>query len=208
MSAFASSKYTVGQLNAIIKLLKEQAGEDGPERYLRRELTVVEKTGKWYEKNGVIYLEVTPDNTTGKEWMERLECQNFQIENGVKYVLLSSDFLPISERKIIKIAILKGEYFDNDERDTAHVRAEAYRRKWTKLNVDAACLIRESFSDEDIEAMGLWHIIVMHEPIILIGCFSTLLSVSRYEKGRMLRSVPGEPFSDWNRSCGFAFAVS
>ena len=37
---FASSYYTVGQVNAIVKKLKEQGGEDGPERFLRGEITV------------------------------------------------------------------------------------------------------------------------------------------------------------------------
>lgn len=37
---FASVGYTAGQLNAIVKLLKKQGGESGPERFLRGELTV------------------------------------------------------------------------------------------------------------------------------------------------------------------------
>ncbi len=37
---FASKDYTAGKLNAIVKLLKKQAGEDGPERFLRGELVV------------------------------------------------------------------------------------------------------------------------------------------------------------------------
>lgn len=42
MSEFASSEYTAGQLNAIVKLLRKQAGEDAPERFLRGELIVSE----------------------------------------------------------------------------------------------------------------------------------------------------------------------
>lgn len=39
---FAGASYTLGQLNAIIKLLKKQAGEDGPELFLRGEICVSE----------------------------------------------------------------------------------------------------------------------------------------------------------------------
>ena len=39
-SEFASASYTAGELNAIIKLLKKQGGEDGPEKFLRGELTL------------------------------------------------------------------------------------------------------------------------------------------------------------------------
>jgi hypothetical protein len=37
---FASAPYTAGQLNAMVKLLKKQAGEDGLKRFLRGEITV------------------------------------------------------------------------------------------------------------------------------------------------------------------------
>jgi hypothetical protein len=37
---FASAPYTAGQLNAIVKLLKRQIGEDGPDRFLRGEFVV------------------------------------------------------------------------------------------------------------------------------------------------------------------------
>lgn len=37
---FASARYTADQLNAIVKLLKKQGGEDGPDRFLRGELVV------------------------------------------------------------------------------------------------------------------------------------------------------------------------
>ena len=39
---FASAKYTAGQLNAIVKLLRRQAGENGPERFLRGEVVISE----------------------------------------------------------------------------------------------------------------------------------------------------------------------
>ena len=38
---FASSPYTAGQLNAMVKLMKKQEGDDAPERFLRGELQFV-----------------------------------------------------------------------------------------------------------------------------------------------------------------------
>lgn len=54
-SEFASSGYTVGQLNAMVKLLIKQGGEEGPIRFLRGEIKVT----KLDEPNGCLDLPVT-----------------------------------------------------------------------------------------------------------------------------------------------------
>ena len=39
-SEFAAANYSIGQLNAVVKLLRKQAGEDGVEMFLRGAVTV------------------------------------------------------------------------------------------------------------------------------------------------------------------------
>ena len=114
-----------------------------------------------------------------------------------KKVLRSPDFKPT------KVAVLKGMLFENDDRITSKIRAEADKRQLQKPNAEVACLIREKFTDEDIEAMGLWQIVTMHEPIV-----SDLLGADRSDDGRWLGAYYGEPDRRWSRDGGFAFAVS
>jgi len=204
---FASAGYTAGQLNAVVKLLKKQAGEDGPERFLRGELTVSEQARSWREQDGVIYFSVTSDGTTGEAWIKRLEEKGFRLSDYAKSVLRFPDFKPTSG-VTTEIAVLKGMLFEDNGRTTKEIRAEADRRNLTKPNAEVACLIREKFTDQEIEAMGLWWVVAMHEPIKDSDGDPSLLFAGRHGVGRWLDAYYGGPGNGWVRDFGFAFAVS
>ncbi|MBU1091934.1 hypothetical protein KKA27_03695 [Patescibacteria group bacterium] len=205
---FASASYTAGQLNAMVKLLKKQAGEDGPCRFLRGEITVTEPEHAWREQDGVIYFSVTSDGTTGEEWIKRLEGKNFRVSDYAKSVLRSSDFKP-TDGVTTEIAVLKGMLFSDDDRVTKKICAEADKRNLTKPNAEVACLIREKFTDKELEAMGrLWGIVAMHEPIKDSDGAPLLLDAHRVGVGRWLHAYFGHPDFRWLCEHGFAFAVS
>lgn len=201
---FASAGLTAGQLNAIVKKL---GGHDGAIKFLQGKLTVSEPTRNWREQDGVIYLSVTSDGTTGPEWIKRLEKKGFRLSDYAKSVLRSPDFKP-TKGVTTEIAILKDMLFDDRDRITSNIRDLASQRKLTTPNAEVACLIRENFSDEDIEAMGLIWIVTMHEPIKDSHCVPVLLSADRDDDGRWLYMYYGEPDCGWNRGSGFAFVVS
>ncbi|MBI2024535.1 MAG: hypothetical protein HYT03_00370, partial [Candidatus Harrisonbacteria bacterium] len=93
-----------------------------------------------------------------------------------------------------------------NDRITKKIRAEADKRKLSKPNAELACLIREKFTDKEIEAMGLWYIVAMHEPINDSVGDPDLLSADRGGAGRWLSVC--RPGRRWCRDGGFAFAVS
>lgn len=204
VSEFASADLTVGQINAIVKKL---GGYEGALRFLRGETSVVEPERKWLEHNGVIYLSVTSDGTTGPEWIARLEKKGFRVSDYAKSVLCSKDFKPTSG-VTTEIAILKGMLFKDSNRVTKKIRTEAESRKLIKPNAEIACLIREKFSDEEIETMGLYWIVAMHEPIKDSVGDPGLLGVSRSGDGSWLSTDYGKPDGKWSRGYGFVFVVS
>ncbi|MDO8482892.1 MAG: hypothetical protein Q7S86_03685 [bacterium] len=161
----------------------------------------------WREQNGVIYFSVTSDGTTGEGWITRLESKGFRIGDYAKQILHSSAFMP-TNGVTSKVAVLKGMLFEDNDRITKKIRADADKRKLLKLNAEIACLIREKFTDEDIEAMGLWWIVAMHEPINDSGGDPGLLSASRDGDGRWLDACSARPDGRWGRESGFAFVVS
>ena len=203
-SEFSSADLTAGQLNAIVKKI---GGHDAALKFLRGELTVSEPTRSWREQDGVIYLSVTSDGTTGPEWIAHLEKKGFLVGDYAKSVLCSKDFKPTSGITT-EIAILKGMLFEDSNRVTKKIRVEAESRKLTKPNAEVACLIRENFSYEEIEAMGLWRIVVMHEPINDYRGDPKLLSANRNGNGAWLNTDYDNPDSKWHRGNGFAFGVS
>ncbi len=204
VSEFASADLTVGQINAIVKKL---GGYEGALRFLRGETLITEPERKWREENGIIYFSVTSDGTTGEEWITRLGSKGLRVGDYAKSVLCSKDFKPTSG-VTTEIAILKGMLFEDSNRVTKKIRTEAESRKLTKPNAEVTCLIRENFSDEEIEAMGLYWVVVMHEPIKDSGGFPALLDVRRGDDGSWLGADYDYPDRRWGRGGGLAFVAS
>ncbi len=194
----------LGQVEAIVNKL---GGIEGVQKFLRGEVTVSEPPRSWREQDGVIYFKVTSDGTTGPEWIERLKNNGLRVSNFAKSLLRSPDFKPTSG-VTTEVAVLKGTLFGGNERITKRIRIEANRRKLTELNTEAACLIREKFTDWELEAMGLYWIIAMHEPIKDHHGSPSLLYVNRYDGGRSLEAAYGHTDRGWSSEGGFAFAVS
>ena len=172
-----------------------------------RSKKISEPARKWREENGVIYFSVISDGTTGEEWIKRLENKGFRISDYAKQVLRSPDFKPTSG-VTTEIAVLKGMLFADNDRITKKIRAEAGKRKLMKPNAETAIIIREKFTDEELKAMGLWWIVVMHEPIKDSVGSPNLLDAHCYGDGRWLSACYGDPDNRWLRGLGFAFAVS
>lgn len=201
---FASASLTAGQLNAIVKKL---GGHDMALRFLRDELSVSSPARSWREEDGVIYFSVTSDGTTGEDWIKRLEVNGFRVGDYAKQVLRSPDFKPTSG-VTTEVVVLKGTLFEDQNRITKKIRAEADKRKLSKPNAELACLIRLKFTDKEIEAMGLIWIVAMHEPINDSDGDPNLLNADRIDDGRWLHAYRVGPVDRWYRGGGFAFAVS
>ncbi|MBU1160085.1 hypothetical protein KKD04_02810 [Patescibacteria group bacterium] len=163
------------------------------------------ENNQWRERDGVIYFFVTSDNTTGPDWIKRLESKGFQVSKWAKDLLRSPDFKPTSG-VTTEIAVLKGILFSDNDRITKKIRAEAEKINLSKPNAETACLIRERFSDKEIEEMGLYWIVTMHEPIKDSDGGPDLLSVLRDD--RWLDADYGHPDHRWDHVHGFAFVVS
>ena len=203
-SEFASSNLTIGQINAIVKKL---GGHEAALKFLRGEITVSEPTKKYREENGVVYFSVTSDGTTGAQWIERLTKKGFRVGDYAKQLLLSDDF-KTTNNVITEIAVLEGMLFGDKNRTTKNIRIEADKRNLSKPNAEVSCLIREMFTDKELEVMGLYYIVIMHEAIKDSGGGSGLLSVNRDDDGSWLNTYYDKPDDQWDREDGFAFAVS
>lgn len=202
--------FTRGQLDSALMKIGQDAGmgtAEGIRAFLSGELIISRPSCLWREQDGVIYFSVTSDNTTGLQWIERLEKKKFRVSDYAKILLRSPDFEPTSG-VTYHIAVIKGMFFEDKDRITKNIRAGAEKRNWQKPNAEVACLIREKFSDKELEAMGLWWIVTMHEPIKDSYGDLRLLGVSRGGDGRWLRTDYGGPADRWYRDRGFAFVVS
>lgn len=166
-----------------------------------------EQIKRWREEDGIIYFIVTSDGTSGEAWIKRLEEKGFRVSEYAKNILYSKYFKP-TNGVIYEIAVLKGLHFDDNSRITSSIRKKASEMKRTTPNAEASCLIRENFTDKDLEAMDLKYIVVMHEPIKVSGGYPVLLTVDRVNGGRWLSACQDIPGYKWLREHGFAFVRS
>lgn len=162
---------------------------------------------KYREENGVIYFKVVSDGTTGEEWITRLENAGFKLSKYAKKLLLSKEF-KATTGITYEIAVLKGGLFTDSNRITKKIRNEADKRKLVTLSPEVACLIREMFSDEEIKAMGLNWIVIMHKPIKDSDGVLSLLNANRHVVGSWLTASDVNSGYGWHDAYGFAFGVS
>ncbi len=195
---------TLGRIEAVWNKL---GGEEGVDRLLRGELTVSAPARQWREENGVIYFSVTSDGTTGKDWITWFENNGIRVSEYARQVLCSRDFKPTSG-VTTEVGVLKGELFTDKDRTTDKIRLKAVQSKMILPEAELACLIRRKFTDKDLEAMGLYWIVVMHEPINDSDGDPDLLSAFRGDDGRWLDAFYDYADFRWHRGNGFAFAVS
>ena len=102
--------FTRGQIDATLMKIGQDAGmgtAEGIEAFLRGDLVASRPTCRFREKDGVIYLTVTSDGTTGEDWIKILGENN--LSKYAKEVLRSKDFQPTTG-VIYQVKVLKGFY--------------------------------------------------------------------------------------------------
>jgi hypothetical protein len=203
-----SSKYpnTLGRIEAVWNKL---GGEDGVDRFLRGELVVspVETASMWaVDDEGNIHFTLTSNGFTREQWEQHLERRGWRIGDYARQVLRRASEAP-TNGVTYNIVVRPGKKISDSDRITKKIRAAAEKYGWLKPHWEVVCLIRDTFTDEQLEQMGLWYIVTMHEPIKDSGGDPSLLRSDRNDDGRWLRAHYDRPDINWSDDGGFAFAV-
>lgn len=206
---FAIAEVMPGKLNALVKNIMRQTGQSDPNEAVRLvnsgQWVVVSKESQVPTDLHEIRLSVTSDGTTGKAWIKRLGKKGFRVSDCAEELLTSSDFKP-TKGVSYEVCVIKGSFWKSDnDRTTVNIHVEATKRTLVTPNAEVACLLREKLTDQEIEAMGLWWLVVMHEPIKDSDGVSSLLALFRFGDGRWLLADCDEPGNQWGEDSGFAF---
>jgi len=199
-------------LGRIEAVWNKHGGEAGIDDFLAGHTKIVPASPKFDEEAGVITFTVTSNGKTGEEWIVWSEANGYKrgnnyANNYVKQLVRSSDFQPTSGITHT-IKVLKGELYDDADRITKKIRTDADERKLTKPNAEISCLIREKFSNAELEIMGLFSIITMHEPISNSNGAPLLLEARSHDGNLWLNVNFDRPGDVWLRGHGFAFLSS
>lgn len=190
--------------------IKKIGGEEKFLKLLRGELIVTEFRGPWYEDNGILYCKpLRSDGKTGLQWLEHFEKKEINCTDFAKEVLLSKDFKP-TNGTVYHVVIFRGNLWRNGSRRTSTIRTAALRKKFQKPNVELGCLIRDAYSDKEIEAMGFNWIVTMHEPVRDSEGGKLLLRSYRGSSSRSMTNCLRAQNEEhqWEVGTGFAFVRS
>ena len=179
---------------------------DAFKKFLRKENPWPAGERKWRNEDGIIRFSVEHRGIFGRLWVDRLKGKNFHITASSESVLCSDSFKPF-DGLTTEVAVLRGIKLEKQYHAQA-VRTKAAERGWGAVNVEVACLIREKFSDNDIAAMGLRRIVVMHAPIADFSGDLTQLCVSALSREGFLSTWTDHVETDFDGRTGFAFQVS
>lgn len=215
-----SSLYTIGQMNELadafeadgftpdlLKALTSRGRLTGVKAVLegRAEITMIEVKAPEPKKIVPVSLkEVTSDGVSGKNGIKDLEKARYNVGDWAKDVMMKDAYV-VSNGKVYKPVVLKGEDFTDDERVTANIRKVAAEMGLITPPAELARLLRKSVSDEEIAAMGLYWLIVMHETITDSDGYPSVLGLFRDDRGRWLDACYGYSDGRWDREIGFVF---
>lgn len=158
------------------------------------------------DDEGNIHFTLTSNGFSPQEWEQHLERRGWRIGNYARQVLRRASEAP-TNGVAYNIVVRPGKKISDSDRITKKIRAAADKKGWVKPHWEVACLIRYTFTDEQLEQMGLWYIVTMHEPIKDSDGDPSLLYSDRRVAGRWLYADYGRPDDYWYDVGGFAFAV-
>ncbi len=146
------------------------------------------------------------DGAAGPQALKSLQDLGFRVSDYAKSMLLSKDYKPSLAGTVHDVIVMRGADFNDSDRITKKIRAKAKKLGFLTPNAEVAYLLRINLSDDDLKAMGLWWIVVMHRPIEDPDGDPSLLSTNRDVDGQWLNGYYGKPDYEWNVYGGFAFA--
>jgi hypothetical protein len=158
------------------------------------------------DDEGNIHFTLTSNGFTREQWEQHLERRGWRIGDYARQVLRRASEAP-TNGVTYNIVVRPGKKISDSDRITKKIRAAADKKGWVKPHWEVACLIRDTFTDEQLEQMGLWYIVTMHEPIKDSGGDPSLLGSDRDGDGRWLDASYDGPDDFWHDDGGFAFAV-
>lgn len=195
---------TLGRIEAVWNKL---SGEEGVDRFLRGEVVVSEPTPTWtVDGEGNIHFTLTSNGLTREQWEEHLERRGWRISGWARKVLRRASDAPTGG-VTYDIVVRPGKKISASDRITKKIRATAEAKGWQKPHWEVACLIRDTFTDDQLEQMDLWYIVTMHEPIHDSAGDPDLLDSDRRGGGRWLNAYCGRSGDKWDDHGGFAFVV-
>lgn len=168
---------------------------------------------KWIERDGVLYFPVQRQYTdVNVPWIDRLQRQGHAVHDRARDVLRSPGFAQ-GRVGVERLVILRGTLVRDVDRKTGNLHRKAVRGDFAGARMrivapDVTCLVREKFTNEDLEVMGVRWLVFMHEPIKDSSRDLNLFSIYHSTSlGWQFFAYYTDPEFSWGEDTGFVFGL-
>ncbi len=168
------------------------------------------KMQNWQKVDELIHLSIVSDGLNGPLSVESLKKKGCKVDPSVREMFLSKYYIPTTGITS-SLVIVPGTLFDDESRHDSSIIAYARSRGFYLPEAETARHIREKFSDQDLDEMGLKYLLVMHP--MIPGQNNTLgrMAVSAYAKEKALNDYfleddPQKGVCVYSPDGGFVFA--
>src|SRR3989344_5343964 len=137
---------------------------------------------------------VVSDGRNAQALIGALEAKGRRVSSWAKDIMSKAGF-KVTKGQTYNFVVIRGDEFATDaERTTANIFVEGARRRYRKPPADAAALLREKFTQEEL---GFPYVVVMHEPITGSYGYPRLLVLYRGDGGGRLYAWRAGPDRQW-----------
>jgi hypothetical protein len=153
-----------------------------------------------------VYLDpVVSDGVSGKDAIKDLKRSGCRVGGYVPEVMSKSAYV-VTNGKVYKPVVLLGKDFEKSKRTTFNIRKIAEEMHLITPPAELAYLLHRSTSVTKMGVLGVWALIVMHEPIpILPGLPPYILGTYYDDTGQHLGAYNGRHDITWCPGNGFVF---
>ncbi len=122
---------------------------------------------KWREHNCVVYTSVISSGRSGAEWGQYFAAEeakeSYEVYSDVLEESLSN-FRP-TNKIVYELAIVRISALKKQERYPEKLKEIAHNLGWKEATIETGCLLREKFTDSELEVMGFSSLVIMHRPV-------------------------------------------
>lgn len=149
------------ELNLFLENIMEQIGEQDPVKAVQlinsKKVVLTNVKEGWLQKENWVDATLISDGTTGPQWIARLTSKGILLDADTRRILSSENFM-VTNGEVIKLSILCGLKIGRFDSYLFEYATEHNLRK-LKNSIEAACLFREKFSNQQISLMGFSEVV-------------------------------------------------
>lgn len=155
-----------------------------------------------------VFFSLVSRGTTCEEWKASFKEKGYHLSPPFEQLLTSKEFMPTNGVPF-HVEVVRGSHWMEGSRTNRYIQIDATQQNWHEPTVELCCLIRDTFSNEDLVLLGIPSIIFFYKQRVNAGYqqlgLKQAICINEETVGRLFYS--SRPSQHWNSRHAFAFTT-